>query len=558
MKPTVLLVNPPIYDFSAYDFWLKPYGLLRAGGMLGDGVDLLLYDYMDRHNPDFGCSVSGRLNDWGCGAYRKERLAKPAAFKEVWRHYNRFGMKRGHFQAYLGCLKPVDVVLIQTSLTYWYPGVREVIEDVRRLQPGATIVLGGFYATCCADHARSLGPDVVVSGDRLEPLFELVNLSGPAADAPPAWALYPDLKTGVVKLTEGCPFGCSYCYVPQSGVRFRVRPVEGCLEELAHLVRCGAEHVAFYDDALLYQPEKALFPFFEGVLRRGLKVNFHTPNALHARFLTREAAAFMVRGGVKTFYLGFESRSDEFHGRTGGKVVSEELASAVENLRRAGADLNHVTAYEMLGHPRFAAQQLEGSMRFASSLGIRVMLSEFSPIPGTPDGELCRDVVDLDEPLNHNKTAFPILSLGTETVGYYKELCRFLNRRHVCDGVSGGRPAKAFTLVEILVVIWIIAVLLGVSFPLIRNAMRYAAAGGRACQTSASWERSGSFMPKTTTATLLMAINPEADSTGDYEWFRKVYILGRADTPRRLTDKCVYIREGRFTRTEIERKVLVC
>ena len=32
MKPRILLVNPPIYDFSAYDFWLKPYGLLRVAG----------------------------------------------------------------------------------------------------------------------------------------------------------------------------------------------------------------------------------------------------------------------------------------------------------------------------------------------------------------------------------------------------------------------------------------------------------------------------------------------------------------------------------------------
>ena len=28
MKPNILLVNPPIYDFAAYDFWLKPYGML--------------------------------------------------------------------------------------------------------------------------------------------------------------------------------------------------------------------------------------------------------------------------------------------------------------------------------------------------------------------------------------------------------------------------------------------------------------------------------------------------------------------------------------------------
>ena len=67
-------------------------------------------------------------------------------------------------------------------------------------------------------------------------------------------------------------------------------------------------------------------------------------------------------------------------------------------------------------------------MRFASSLGVRVMLSDFSPIPGTPDGELCRRRADLDEPLNHNKTAFTLLSLDETEVNRLKDLARQLNQ----------------------------------------------------------------------------------------------------------------------------------
>jgi hypothetical protein len=74
-------------------------------------------------------------------------------------------------------------------------------------------------------------------------------------------------------------------------------------------------------------------------------------------------------------------------------------------------------------------QDVEESMRFTNRLGIRVMLSEFSPIPGTPDGELCRRWVDLNEPLSHNKTAFTILSLGEAEANRLKDLAAQLNEQ---------------------------------------------------------------------------------------------------------------------------------
>ncbi len=428
MKPKILLVNPPIYDFTAYDFWLKPYGLLRAAGLLRSTCDLFLFDYLDRFASAFDPAGKVRADTWGRGSYPNKRIVKPTFFKDIPRYYRRFGIERQIFQNYLLEHSPFDVVMIQTVLTYWYPGVKEVIEDVRRICPEAKIVLGGFYATACRNHAKALGADIVISGDDFEPL-KMSGLDMSDSFELPAWELYPHLTVGILKLTTGCPFQCSYCFVPQSGVAFSTRPLEECLGELEQLARCGAENIAFYDDALLFGAEKTLIPFLKAVIEKNLKVNFHTPNALHARFMTADIARLMVQAGVKTFYLGFESQSETFHQNTGsGKVVSDELADAAGHLKKAGADPQHITAYEMLGHPRADVQQLESSMRFASGLGIRIQLSDFSPIPGTPDGDLCADIVDLSEPLNHNKTAFPIRFLGTEKVNYYKQMCKKLNK----------------------------------------------------------------------------------------------------------------------------------
>jgi hypothetical protein len=136
----------------------------------------------------------------------------------------------------------------------------------------------------------------------------------------------------------------------------------------------------------------------------------------------------MIRAGFKTFYLGFESGSRRWQQTTGGKVYSEELARAVGHLVGHGADPGSITAYQIVGHPNSDVQELETSMQFVHSLGIRGMLADFSPIPGTPDGEACRRWVDLDEPLLHNKTAFPVIYLGFDEVNRLKDLQRSFNR----------------------------------------------------------------------------------------------------------------------------------
>jgi radical SAM superfamily enzyme YgiQ (UPF0313 family) len=207
------------------------------------------------------------------------------------------------------------------------------------------------------------------------------------------------------------------------------RELNECISDLQSLMDKGVTNIAFYDDALLHKPEKTLIPFLEYVIASDIKVNFHTPNALHARFITPEIANIMVSSGFKTFYLGFESKSGDFQSKTGSKVVSDELVSAAENLINAGADKKNIATYQIIGHPNSDLQELEESMRFANSLGLKVMLADFSPIPGTPDGDFCQKYVDLKEPLNHNKTTFPIIHLGTEKVNYFKSLNKKLNRK---------------------------------------------------------------------------------------------------------------------------------
>ena len=77
MKPKILLVNPPIYDFAAYDFWLKPYGLLSVAGFLREKADpfgklrasFKLFDYLDRSDPFVTEREQLASDRWGRGRF---------------------------------------------------------------------------------------------------------------------------------------------------------------------------------------------------------------------------------------------------------------------------------------------------------------------------------------------------------------------------------------------------------------------------------------------------------------------------------------------------------
>jgi len=427
MIPKILLVNPPVYDFAAYDFWLKPYGLLSVAGYLRGKADFKLFDYLDRLHA-FTAKQKGLESDqWGRGRFYCEKIPNPPCLEDIPRYFRRFGLLRSMFVDFLREHGPFDFALVQTMMTYWYQGVTEVIEDIRKVWPGAKIILGGSYVTICGEHAQRLGADFLLQGTTLEPLWEYLKLN-PDVKQPALWEAYERLNVGVLRLTDGCPFNCTYCSVPNVYGNFEPRPLQRCLAELELLVKCGVENIAFYDDALLFEPEKVFMPFLNEVLKRDVKVNLHTPNGLHVRFVTRELAELMVQAGFRTFYLGFEGSSLEWQRRTGSKVFSEELAQAVRHLIAAGAEPTSITAYQILGHPHTDVQELEDSMRFVNSLGIRGMLADFSPIPGTPDGDYCRRWVNMDEPLFHNKTAFPIILLGFDELNRLKDLQRKLNR----------------------------------------------------------------------------------------------------------------------------------
>jgi radical SAM superfamily enzyme YgiQ (UPF0313 family) len=308
-------------------------------------------------------------------------------------------------------------------MTYWYPGVVEAIEGVRRRFGPVPVGLGGIYATLCPEHAREhSGADVVISGPGVAACLALADrvtcqdaqpaASDPRRWPPPAHEITPRPYAGILT-SWGCPFQCTYCASHRLQPGFVQRDAAAVVDEIAACAARGIRDFAFYDDALLIDADGHLGPILEGVLGRGLDARFHTPNGLHARELDRELARLMGRAGFSTLRLSLETVDAGRQRATGGKVTTAAFEAAVAALQEAGFGGRELGAYILAGLPGQPLSEVERTVRAVQALGVQAKLALFSPIPGTPDGDRALPV-DAD-PLLHNNTAYPYL-LGVEYV----------------------------------------------------------------------------------------------------------------------------------------------
>jgi radical SAM superfamily enzyme YgiQ (UPF0313 family) len=414
-----LLLNPWIYDFAAHNQWIEPLGLLTiAAALLGEGYDVTVIDCLAPH------PGAPRPRPDGSGKFRKAVVPKPGAVAFVPRYYGRYGRSLEQVNAEMAAVPIPDVVMVASGMTYWYPGVVEAIQQVRSRFGAVPVALGGVYATLCPDHARQhAGADRVIVGPGVMAALHFADeVTGHHSDAnryvdPRTWpppAHEQVLRPFASVITSwGCPYRCTYCADRWLQPVFIRRPPSTVVEEIVACARRGIGDFAFYDDALLLDAKRHLVPILEGVLAQAVQARFHTPNGVHAREITEGVATLMRRARFATVRLSLETTDPLRQRSTGAKVTTGAFEQAVANLRRAGFGPRELGAYILAGLPGQPLSEVEATVRFVQQLGVQAKLALFSPIPGTPDGDLA--LPPGTDPLLHNNTVYPYL-LGTTYV----------------------------------------------------------------------------------------------------------------------------------------------
>lgn len=449
----VLLINPPIYDFAAFDLWAKPLGLLYAAARLESlGHEVRVIDCLDRRHRSVS-SVTGKHGPknrrFATGSYYWTEKPKPAVLSDVPRIYKRFGIPEEALRREIESGPKPDVVGVTSAMTYWYPGVVEAVETARAVFGSVPVALGGIYATLCPSHAReAVRPDFLVTGPGEHALAGIVaEVSGeepPPEEMPfsqlpnPAYHLLPHVESVAVLTGRGCPYRCSYCASGILAPRVERRTPESVVVEIqGYADNFGIRDAAFYDDALLWQADAHAKPILEQVAARRLGVRFHTPNGLQVRFIDSELARLMREAGFETVRLSLETVDPSLQSDWDDKVSLDEFLSGVEHLKNAGFTHANMGAYVMTGHPGEETEETLRSMAAAHSAGVAVRLAQYSPIPGTPQFERIRTAAraNIDEPLLQNNTIMPAAGEGRlSRLENLKAVARALN-----DALAEGR-----------------------------------------------------------------------------------------------------------------------
>ncbi|MFO7965789.1 MAG: B12-binding domain-containing radical SAM protein [Desulfobacterales bacterium] len=438
--PHILLVNPWIHDFAAYDFWAKPMGLLLLGGLLRrHDVRISYVDCLDRFHQ------KSRLKDdkkrCGRGPYRKTPIAKPAGFADIPRTYSRYGIKPSWFLEDMNRIPRPDLILVTSLMTYWHTGVNETIRMIKSAFPDVPVVLGGVYTTLCEEHARrNSGADAVIPGSGVHMLFDLVDAftgytpavtfdpDDPDTFPKPAFDLQTRIAYIPLMTSFGCPFNCAYCASRFLNPKLMRRSPENVCDEIMYWHRKhDVVDFVFYDDALLVNPDDHIVPLLESVIRSDIRVRFHTPNALHIAGITREIADLMAAAGFHTIRLGLETGSFGA-GNLDAKVTQSEFLQAAFNLRSAGFRKDQVGAYLLAGLPGQSLKEIQDAVLLVKSQGLTPVLAYYTPIPHTALWEkaVASSRYDIEsDPVFTNNSVFPCRkdSFSWDELRKLKKLC---------------------------------------------------------------------------------------------------------------------------------------
>jgi radical SAM superfamily enzyme YgiQ (UPF0313 family) len=412
-KLKFVLINPPIYDFSAFDSWVKPLGLLYISNILKSlGYETVFLDCMDRN-----LQKINKTKDDGTGKFDYEIVPKPEILKDVPLHYKRYGINHELIKKFLLFHKDADFVLITSIMTYWYLGVKEIVDITKSLLPKTKVVLGGILPILIPNFCKNFFGDKVdyfytysTIGNFLDTVIG-VNPEHKKFDEfknfpEPDYSFYKQTNYVVLRTSYGCFYNCDYCACANIIPKYYTKDISQIISEIKSIYqKTKTQNFVFYDDALLDKNLSKTKSLFYELTKLNLNLKFYTPNGINPKFIDSEIAKLMFDLNFTDPRLSLETANDNIHNIVDKKIKLKEFEFGLNNLIKVGYQPHKISVYILAGLPQEKLDDVYHSIDTVSKYGLKIRLCELSPVPKSK----LFFSYGLDEtidPLLHNNTIF--------------------------------------------------------------------------------------------------------------------------------------------------------
>ncbi len=412
MRPIqrVMLIYPPVtFAPQSMKQCHLPLGLAYLAGMIRGKVELEVLD--------------AAAEGW-------ER-EEPAGEKLL-----RYGLTFPEIESRIRAFKP-DMVGMSCIFSSQFRNVVEIARIVKKIDPSTLTITGGTHPTFLPEYSMARCPelDFIVRGEgefALDELIDSLRKGGDPAhikglvyrdgdrvkinpdrepypnldDIPfPARDLFPIQRYSDIGVpmgtvfrhkpymnlitSRGCPFHCTFCSSTNFwGNNYRTRSPENVLAEMETLYRdMGVREFKFFDDNLTTNRKRAM-AIFQGMIDRGLKVTWNTPNGIHVVTLDEELLDLMKRSGCFELTLAVESgNADVLRDiiRKPTKLHHVEEASAL--IKKKGIATN---GFFIIGFPGETKDQIRNTLDFSLKIDLdRMSFFIYNPLPGTQLFDVC-------------------------------------------------------------------------------------------------------------------------------------------------------------------------
>lgn len=275
---------------------------------------------------------------------------------------------------------------------------RQILRQLRRANPGATMIATGCYAEMAPDTVSALGMDLVIGNDDKDSLVEILEEKGllviDANDADetvqPGGGPTPNRRTrAFLKVQDGCDNACSFCVVTVARGQGRSRSPQTVLHDISHVLDVGYQeiilsgvHLGSYGHD--FGDREGLQHLVENILGLGtvprLRLSSLEPWDLSPDFFD----VFTDPCLMPHLHLPLQSGCDATLRRMARRTTQEDYSALVAEARQRVPDIS-ISTDVMVGFPGENDAEFEQSLAFVKAMEFsHLHIFRYSIREGTP------------------------------------------------------------------------------------------------------------------------------------------------------------------------------